>query len=327
MEVIPINRQTIAATYALIRPHVRRTPVMEVDATDFGLEGRPLVFKLELFQHTGSFKPRGALASLLSIPVPPAGVVAASGGNHGLAVAYAAHKLGVPARIFVPNVSAATKRARIRELGADLVIAGERYADALAASREFASTSGAREIHAFDQPTTLLGQGTLGLEVEDQCGVRAAGRATLASPAAGLDTLLVAVGGGGLIGGVAAWFAGRVRIVGVEPRTAPTLYRAREAGHPVDAEAGGIAADSLAPRQVGQLMFPLAEKYVEKVVLVEDDAIRDAQRALWRVMRVASEPGGAAAFAALLGGAYQPSPDEHVGVVVCGGNTDAVDFS
>jgi threonine dehydratase len=376
MEVIPINRETIAATYALIRPHVRRTPVMEVEATDFGLEGRPLVFKLELFQHTGSFKPRGALASLLSLPVPPAGVVAASGGNHGLAVAYAAHKLGVPARIFVPNVSAATKRARIRELGADLVIAGERYADALAASREFVSTSGAREIHAFDQPTTLLGQGTLGLEVEEQCGVGAAalsavhavapprvassalapdsalvagrappaargassapvpdfvsaagGDATPAARSDGLDTLLVAVGGGGLIGGVAAWFAGRVRIVGVEPRTAPTLYRAREAGHPVDAEAGGVAADSLAPRQVGQLMFPLAEKYVEKVVLVEDDAIRDAQRALWRVMRVASEPGGAAAFAALLSGAYKPSPGERVGVVVCGGNTDGVDFS
>jgi threonine dehydratase len=224
----------------------------------------------------------------------------------------------------VPNVSAATKRARIRELGADLVIAGERYADALAASREFASTSGAREIHAFDQPTTLLGQGTVGLEVEEQCG---AGRATSTLSGDGLDTLLVAVGGGGLIGGVAAWFAGRVRIVGVEPRTAPTLYRAREAGHPVDAEAGGIAAESLAPRQVGQLMFPIAEKYVEKLVLVEDDAIRDAQRALWRVMRVASEPGGAAAFAALLSGAYKPSPDERVGIVVCGGNTDAVDFS
>jgi threonine dehydratase len=316
MDATTINRETIAATYQLIRPHVRRTPVMELEALDFGLQGRPLVFKLELFQHTGSFKPRGALASLLSLPVPPAGVVAASGGNHGLAVAYAAHKLGVPARIFVPNVSAATKRARIRELGADLVIAGERYADALAASREFASTSGAREVHAFDQPTTLLGQGTLGLEVEEQCG-----------GGAGLDTLLVAVGGGGLIGGVAAWFAGALRIVAVEPRTAPTLYRAREAGHPVDAEAGGVAADSLAPRQVGQLMFPLAEKYVEKVVLVEDDAIRDAQRALWHVMRVASEPGGAAAFAALLSGAYKPSPDERVGIVVCGGNTDAVDFS
>jgi threonine dehydratase len=348
MTTSPINRATIAATYALIRPHVRRTPVMEVAATDFGLDGRPLVLKLELFQHTGSFKPRGALASLLSLPVPEAGVVAASGGNHGLAVAYAARKLGVPARIFVPSVSAATKRERIREMGAELVIAGERYADALAASREFAATSGAREIHAYDQPTTLLGQGTLGLEVEEQCGVsgnpRLAGAEALGldarglagnesvagrgvpAPGNGLDTLLVAVGGGGLIGGVAAWFAGRVRIVAVEPRTAPTLYRAREAGRPVDAEAGGVAADSLAPRQVGQLMFPIAQKYVEEVVLVEDDAIREAQRALWRVVRVASEPGGAAAFAALLSGAYRPAADERVGVVVCGGNTDAVNF-
>ncbi|HEX4673717.1 MAG TPA: threonine/serine dehydratase [Steroidobacteraceae bacterium] len=359
MDIAAINREAIAATYELIRSHVRRTPVIEVDAADFALEGRPIVFKLELLQHTGSFKPRGALASLLSRPVPPAGVVAASGGNHGLAVAFAAHKLGVPARIFVPNVSAATKRDRIRELGADLVIAGERYADALAASREFAAASGAMEIHAFDQPATLLGQGTVGLEIERQCGGVATGpelvsslraeslrpepvpslraeslrpepvpspRAELAGRFDGLDTLLVAVGGGGLIGGMAAWFAGRVRLVAVEPRTAPTLYRAREAGHPVDAEAGGIAAESLAPRQVGQLMFPLAQKYVEQAVLVEDDAIREAQRTLWRVMKVASEPGGATAFAALLSGAYRPAAGERVGVVLCGGNTDAVKF-
>jgi threonine dehydratase len=337
---IAVNRETIAATYELIRPHVRRTPVIEVEAVDFALEGRPIVFKLELLQHTGSFKPRGALASLLSRPVPAAGVVAASGGNHGLAVAFAAHKLGVPAKIFVPSVSAATKRDRIRELGADLVIAGERYADALAASREFAATSGAMEIHAFDQPATLLGQGTVGLEIERQCAgvasrpelASARGEETVArrdesaAECEGLDTLLVAVGGGGLIGGMAGWFAGRVRLVAVEPRTAPTLYRAREAGRPVDAEAGGIAAESLAPRQVGQLMFPLAQKYVEHAVLVDDDAIRDAQRTLWRVMKVASEPGGATAFAALLSGAYRPAAGERVGVVLCGSNTDAVKF-
>jgi threonine dehydratase len=266
---------------------------------------------------------------LLSRQVPAAGVVAASGGNHGLAVAFAAHKLGVPARIFVPSVSAATKRDRIRELGADLVIAGERYADALAASREFAASSGAMEIHASDQPETLLGQGTVGLEIERQCeGGTLRPEAVLPSAGRfdGLDTLLVAVGGGGLIGGMAAWFAGRVRLVAVEPRTAPTLYRAREAGYPVDAEAGGIAAESLAPRQVGQLMFPLAQKYVEQAVLVEDDAIREAQRTLWRVMRVASEPGGAAAFAALLSGAYEPAAGERVGVVLCGSNTDVVKF-
>jgi threonine dehydratase len=315
MDKSAVTRETIAATYELIRPHVRRTPLIEVDAADFALSGRPIVFKLELLQHTGSFKPRGALASLLSRPVPAAGVVAASGGNHGLAVAFAARKLGVPARIFVPNVSAATKRDRIRELGADLVISGERYADALAASREFAATSGAMEIHAFDQVETLLGQGTVGLEIEEQCAT------------GGLDTLLVAVGGGGLIGGMAAWFAGRVRLVAVEPRTAPTLYRAREAGRPVDAEAGGIAAESLAPRQVGQLMFPLAQKYVEQSVLVEDEAIREAQQALWRVVRLASEPGGAAAFAALLSGAYRPTAGERVGVVLCGSNTDALKFA
>jgi threonine dehydratase len=231
-------------------------------------------------------------------------------------------------------VSAATKRDRIRELGADLVISGERYADALAASREFAAASGAMEIHAFDQVETLLGQGTVGLEIERQY-TRAAGDSEPVSSqqhvesmarVEGLDTLLVAVGGGGLIGGMAAWFAGRVRLVAVEPRTAPTLYRAREAGRPVDAEAGGIAAESLAPRQVGQLMFPLAQKYVEQAVLVEDDAIREAQQALWRVIRLASEPGGAAAFAALLSGAYRPSEGERVGVVLCGSNTDAVKF-
>src|SRR3984957_3662354 len=175
METPAVTRETIAATYELIRPHVRRTPLIEVDAVDFGLAGQPIVFKLELLQHTGSFKPRGALASLLSRPIPAAGVVAASGGNHGLAVAFAARKLRVPARIFVPSVSAATKRERIRELGAELVVAGERYADALAASREYAASSGALEIHAFDQVETLLGQGTVGLEIEEQCGQRAPG--------------------------------------------------------------------------------------------------------------------------------------------------------
>jgi len=312
-----ISREAIAATYERIRPHVRRTPIIEVDAADFGLQSRPLSFKLELLQHTGSFKPRGALASVLSRPLPAAGVVAASGGNHGLAVAFAARKVGVRATIFVPSVAAATKRERIREMGADLVIAGERYADALAASREFAARADALEIHAYDQAGTLLGQGTVALEIEQQCS---------RAGAVGLDSVLVAVGGGGLIGGVAAWFEGHVRLIAVEPRAAPTLYRALEAGQPVDAEAGGIAADSLAPRQVGSLMFPLAQKYVDRCVLVEDDDIRDAQRALWRVLRVAAEPGGSAAFAALLSGAYEPAPGERVGIVLCGANTDAVNF-
>ncbi len=305
-----ITREQIAATHALIRPHLRRTPVIEVNAADFGLAPHAIACKLELLQHTGSFKPRGAFANMLSRTVPESGVVAASGGNHGIAVAFAAHELGIPASVFVPSVAAATKQERIRGLGAELVVAGERYADALDASRRRAAESGAMEIHAFDQRETLLGQGTIGIEIDEQC--------------APLDTLLVAVGGGGLIGGIAAFFGGTIKLVAVEPRAAPTLYEALAAGHPVDAEAGGIAADSLAPRRVGELMFPLAQRFVDRVVLVEDDAIRAAQRELWRVLRVASEPGGAAAMAALLCGAYRPEPDERVAVLVCGGNTDAV---
>jgi len=312
MNTASITREQIVATHGLISPYVRRTPVIEVDGADFGLQTRSVACKLELLQHAGSFKPRGAFANLLSRPVPKAGVVAASGGNHGIAVAFAARRLGIPASIFVPSVAAATKQQRISALGAELIVTGERYADALVASRQRAAETGALEIHAFDQRETLLGQASVGIEIEEQCP--------------SLDTLLVAVGGGGLIGGIAAWFAGRIRLVAVEPRAAPTLHRALEAGEPVDAEAGGIAADSLAPRRVGELMFPFAQRFVDRVVLIEDDAIRAAQRELWRVMRVASEPGGAAAMAALLSGAYRPGPDERVAVLLCGGNTDAVNF-
>ena len=301
-----VTRVEIASVEKLIRPHVRRTPVVDPDG-----DGRR-VFKLELLQHSGSFKARGAFANLLTREVPKAGVVAASGGNHGAAVAYAAQKLGKPARIYVPKVSSPAKIERIRSYGADLVIEGDRYADALAASEQWAAQSGALQVHAYDQEGALLGQGTVGLEFEAQ------------APA--LDTLLVAVGRGGLIGGIAAWYAGSVRIVGVEPVLAPTLTKALEAGRPVDSPAGGIAADSLAPKRVGELMFPLAQRYVEKVVLVEDDAIRKAQRALWDLLRVVSEAGGAAAYAALLSGAYRPEKDETVGVLVCGGNTTAVNF-
>ena len=296
----------------MIRPHVRRTPVIATEAGDFALPGADLTFKLELLQHSGSFKARGAFANLLTREIPAAGVVAASGGNHGAAVAYAAAKLGVPARIFVPTVSSPAKVALIRSYGAELVVEGERYADALAASNRWAEASAAMTIHAYDQPGAILGQGSVGLEWEAQAPT--------------LDTMLVAVGGGGLIGGIAAWYAGKVRVVGVEPESAPTLTYALKAGRPVDAPAGGIAADSLAPRRVGELMFPLAQKYVARVVLVEDEAIRRAQQALWDVLRVAAEPGGAAAFAALLSKRYQPEKDERVGVLVCGGNTTAVDF-
>jgi threonine dehydratase len=302
----------IEAIDPVIRPHIRRTPVLEIDAADFGLPPARLVLKLELFQHAGSFKTRGAFANLLSRQIPPAGVVAASGGNHGAAVAYAAMKLGVPARIYVPAISSPAKTHRIREYGADLVIGGDFYADALAASTAWAADSGALPVHAFDQPYTLLGQGTLASELENQ--------------APQIDTLLVPVGGGGLIGGIAAWYAGRIRVIGVEPESAPTLNRALQAGRPVDAEAGGIAADSLAPRRVGELMYPIAARYTEGVLLVTDEAIRDAQEALWKTVRVAAEPGGAAAFAALLSGRYRPVERETIGVIVSGGNTIAVDF-
>jgi threonine dehydratase len=307
---VAIDRDQVARTYQLIQRHVRRTPVIEVDSGDFGCECGSLQLKLELLQHAGSFKPRGAFANLLLRSVPAAGVVAASGGNHGVAVAFAARKLGIPAHIFVPRVSAPAKQRRIQELGAELIVGGDRYDDALQASAAYVASTGALSIHAFDQPETLLGQGSVGLELEAQ--------------AAPFDTLLVAVGGGGLIGGIAAWFAGRVRIIGVEPFSAPTLHDALRAGQPVDAPAGGIAADSLAPRRVGELMFPLAQRYVERVVLVEDDAIRAAQHALWSSLRIASEPGGATALSALTSRAYRPAADERVALLVCGGNTDAV---
>jgi threonine dehydratase len=307
-----ITRDRIADAERIIRPYVRRTPVIDIDGDEFGPSPVHLSLKLELLQHSGSFKVRGAFTNLLMREVPRAGVVAASGGNHGAAVAYAAMKLVIPAKIFVPRISSPAKLERIRDYGAELVVVGELYADALAASEAWIAQSGALPVHAFDQAETLMGQGTLGMELEGQV--------------ARLDTLLVAVGGGGLIGGVAAWYAGKVKIVGVEPEAAPTLHRALEAGRPVDAEAGGIAADSLAPRRVGQLMFPIAQSYVESVVLVTDDAIREAQKKLWNALRVVSEPGGAAAFAALASGRYRPRAGERLGVIVSGGNTVAVDF-
>ena len=290
----------IAATHARIAPYVRRTPVLDLGDA---------ILKLELMQHAGSFKTRGAFANLLAREVPPAGVVAASGGNHGAAVAYAARRLGIPCRIFVPEISSPAKVARIRACGAELTIGGERYADALAASEEWADGSGAMRVHAFDQDETLMGAGTLGLELEDQIGVP--------------DAVLVAVGGGGLVGGVAAWFGGRTRVIGVEPELAPTLARALAAGAPVDAPAGGIAADSLAPRRIGERVFPIARRFVESV-LVTDEAIAAAQRALWATLRIAAEPGGVTALAALLSGRFVPPPGSRIAIVVSGGNTSAV---
>jgi threonine dehydratase len=307
-----LSRGEIEAAAARIRAFVRRTPVLLVDGADLALPGIRVAFKLEFTQHSGSFKARGAFNNLLSRAVPAAGVVAASGGNHGVAVAFAAMRLKYPATIFVPSVAARVKIEQIRASGATLTISGERYADALAASEEFAQRSGALRVHAFDQLETLLGQATLGVEFEQD------------GPA--LDALLVAVGGGGLIGGIAAWYRGRVPVIGVEPEQAPQLTHALAAGAPIDAPTGGIAADSLAPQRVGGLMFPIAQRFVAATVLVTDEAIRLAQRTLWALLRVVVEPGGAAAFAALQSGAWKPAAGQTIGVLLCGANTTAVSF-
>ena len=311
MEAPLLEAAAIFAAAARLAPHIRRTPILEADGADFGLAGVRLVFKLEFLQHAGSFKARGAFNNLLTREIPPVGVVAASGGNHGAAVAYAAMRRGIPATIFVPSVASAAKVAQIRGYGARLEIAGERYHDALLAAERWAGESGAVPIHAYDQWETLQGQATLGLEFSEQ--------------APGLDALLVAVGGGGLVGGIAAWYAGRVPVIGVEPEEAPTLTRALAAGAPVDAPAGGLAADSLAPKRVGARMFPIAQRYVE-TVLVTDEAIRDAQKTLWKTLRVVAEPGGAAALAALTSRRWKPRPGQAIGVVLCGANTTAVEF-
>jgi threonine dehydratase len=313
MTLDDLTSDAIEAAAARLRRHARRTPVLEIDGADVGLPGVTLVFKLEFLQHGGSFKARGALTHLLTRDVPPAGVVAASGGNHGVAVAFAAMRAGKPATIFVPSVCSPAKLAQIAHYGAEVRIAGDRYADALAASEVFQRETGALAIHAFDQVETMLGQATVAHEFEAQVP--------------GLDAVLVAVGGGGLIGGMAAWYRGRTRLVAVEPEAAPTLAHALAAGQPVDAPTGGVAADSLAPRQVGGLMFPLAQRWVERSVLVHDDAIRQAQQTLWQALRIVVEPGGAAAFAALQSGAFKAEPGQRIGVLLCGANTDAVRFA
>lgn len=310
--VVSIDRESITATYATIKPFIRVTPTVDAQGEEFDVGPVALTFKLELLQHAGSFKTRGAFANLVRREVPKAGVAAASGGNHGAAVAYAAMRRGVAARIFVPEVSSRAKQDRIRNYGAELVVTGDRYADALAACNDYVAQSGALAVHAFDQAETLLGQGSVALELAEQ--------------APQLDTLLVAVGGGGLIGGIAAYYAGRVRVIAVEPEGAPTLALALEAGEPVDAPTGSIAADSLAPRQVGALMFPIAQRFVDRAVLVTDDAIRRAQQSLWDRLRVVAEPGAAAPMAALISRAYEPQRSERVGVLVSGGNTTAVSF-
>ncbi len=304
-----ISPDDIAAAHERIRPHIRRTPVLDIAAADLAIDhDRPLSLKLELVQHAGSFKARGAFNTLLAGAVPDAGVAAASGGNHGAAVACAAQALGHRAHIFVPEISSPAKQARIRDFHADLVVGGARYADALTACETFQRDTGAVGIHAYDADRTIAGQGTVAREWQDQ--------------APDLDTILVAVGGGGLIAGVAGWHRGRVKVVAVEPRTSNALDAALRAGRPVDVEVSGLAADSLGARSVGTRPFEIASAFVDHVVLVEDAEIAAAQQLLWRNIRIASEPGGATVLAALVAGGYRPVPGERVGVLICGGNVD-----
>ncbi len=302
-----LSRSEIVAAATRIAPHIRRTPVVRDSGAALGLPC-PVVLKLELLQHTGSFKPRGAFNRLLSGTIPAAGVVAASGGNHGAAVAYAARSLGVPAEIFVPTLTPAAKVARIGSYGARTTQVGETYAEALAACRARQAETDALDVHAYDHADVLAGQGTVAREFEQD--------------APELTHILVATGGGGLIGGMAAWYAGSAAVVSVEPEGCPTLHTALQSGAPVDAPVGGLAADSLGARRVGGLMFPLAQRFVSAAVLVPDDAIREAQRRLWDTFRLIAEPGGATALAALISGRFTPPTDARVGVLVCGANTD-----
>lgn len=315
MDAAAVSRDDIRAAAYRIDAYVRRTPTIDVTPASFVADAEALEhtndfalnLKLELLQHTGSFKPRGAFNRILSSTVTASGVIAASGGNHGIATAFAARALAHRAEIFVPQIASPVKVARLRELGAAVQIIGASYAEAFAASEARGRETGALAVHAYDQPETVAGQGTFALEWSEQ---------------AELDTVLVAVGGGGLIAGAACWWQGAVRVVAVEPERCPTLHRALAAGAPVDVEVGGLAADSLGARRIGGIAFAAARDWVAQSVLVSDAAIGRAQRALWRELRIAAEPGGATAMAALLEGRYQPQPGERVGVLVCGGNVD-----
>jgi threonine dehydratase len=308
---IPLDRSRIEAAHARIAHRIRRTPALTLPAA-FGHDG-PLSLKLEFLQHAGSFKARGAFNTLLSHEIGSAGVAAASGGNHGAAVAYAARQLGVRAHIFVPEISSPAKIAVIRSHGADVIIGGARYAEAQEACDRYIAETGALRVHPFAAESTIAGQGTVALEWGED--------------APDLDTVLVAVGGGGLISGVASWWAGRVKVVGVEPEGSRALHAALDTGGPVDVEVNSVAADSLGARNVGDLVYRICRDTVDHVTLVQDDAILAAQATLWRDFRMAAEPGGAAALAALTSGAYRPRPGERVGVLLCGANVDLATLS
>ena len=301
----------IRSAHARIRGHIRRTPILETASPVVG--AAPISLKLECLQYSGSFKARGAFHNLLTRPALAAGCATASGGNHGAAVAFAAQKLGIRAHIFVPEIATPAKIAKIKAYGAEAIIGGGSYAEAQERCDQYVAESGALLVHPYDAVETIAGQGTLALEWEEdleRLGLRK------------LDTVLIAVGGGGLIAGAAAWFAGRVKVVGVEPDGSRALHAALEANAPVDVSVKSIAANSLGAKRVGELNFKIARRFVSSVVLVTDSAITHAQRRLWADVSVIAEPGGAAAFAAIASGAYRPEQDERVGVLVCGANAD-----
>lgn len=306
-----ITRTNIESAYARIASRICRTPVMQVALPDIK---QPITLKLECFQYSGSFKARGASNSLIdNRAARTAGVAAASGGNHGAAVAYVAQALGLKAHIFVPSISAPAKVARIKSYGADVIQQGANYSESLALCEAHIAKTGAVSVHAYNAESTLAGQGTLGLELERQCP--------------DLDTVLIAVGGGGLIGGVAAWYAGRTSIMSVEPETCAALHAARAAGKPVKVDVSGIAADSLGASEIGAMAFEIAQAHVEDCLLVPDDEIEAAQMWLWHNHRIITEPGGATVLAALLSGIYRPKDNEKICAVICGANVDPLRFA
>ncbi|HEY4066123.1 MAG TPA: threonine/serine dehydratase [Burkholderiaceae bacterium] len=312
-----LSAAEIVEAAARIAPHVHRTPLWTLPSAALGLPaGTPpfeAVLKLEHLQRSGSFKARGMFNRLLSNPIPPAGVIAASGGNAGIATALAAQALGVPAEIFVPSISALAKRERLAALGARVVVGGAAYADALAACEARQRETGALMTHAYDQIEVVAGAGTLAREIELEIGVP--------------DAVLVSVGGGGLIGGIAAWFAGRSRVIGLEPELAPTLHHARAAGALVDVPVGGVAADSLGARRLGSIAWAIAQRHVADALLLDDAAIVAAQRFLWREFKLAVEPAAALPLAALQSGAVRPRAGERVALILCGANLDPASLS
>jgi threonine dehydratase len=287
---------------------IRQTPVWKLPGKALGVDCDQVWLKLEQLQTSGSFKARGMLNRLLSNPIPSSGVIVASGGNAGIATAAAARELGVRCEVFVPEVSSPAKRARLAALGAEVVVTGAAYSEALQACLARQQQTGALLTHAYDQSEVVVGAGTLALEIEQQAGLP--------------DAVLVSVGGGGLIAGIASWFEQRARVVALEPELAPTLFRAREAGRPVDVSVSGIAADSLGAKRIGDLGWAANQAHVRDALLLSDDAIRAAQLWLWRELRLAVEPAAALPLAALHSGAYVPRPDEKVCLIICGANLD-----